>query len=100
SLRRHSGPVQPKYYHRCRVAELPTLITPSGVYVCGYHRGNPPARIGDAVTDDLTDIWQGSERGLVDPSPDGRVHSARQRSNHELEPIAEGSGAAPLHGGS
>ncbi|MEU1284150.1 radical SAM protein [Kitasatospora sp. NPDC005856] len=96
SLRRRTGPVQPKEYHRCRVAELRTLITPSGVYVCSYHRGNPMARIGDAVTDSLTDIWQGSDRGIVDPNRDCRFHCARHRSNLELERIAEGTGAAPL----
>ncbi|MFD5432202.1 radical SAM protein [Kitasatospora sp. NPDC127067] len=96
SLRRHTGPVQPKEYHRCRVAELRTLITPSGVYVCAYHRGNPMARIGDAVTDSLADIWQGSDRGIIDPSRDCRFHCARHRSNLELEQIAEGTGVVPL----
>ncbi|MFF2954130.1 radical SAM protein [Kitasatospora sp. NPDC057965] len=95
SLRRHTGPVQPKEYHRCKVAELRTLITPSGVYVCSYHRGNPQARIGDAVTDSLPDIWKTSDRGIVDPSRDCRFHCARHRSNLELDLIAEGTGAVP-----
>ncbi|MER7701975.1 radical SAM protein [Kitasatospora sp. NPDC097605] len=95
SLRRHTGPVQPKEYHRCRVAELRTLVTPSGVYICSYHRGNPLARIGDAVTDSLADIWKTSDRGIVDPSRDCRFHCARHRSNLELELIAEGTGAVP-----
>ncbi|MEV7778466.1 radical SAM protein [Kitasatospora sp. NPDC088351] len=95
SLRRHTGPVQPKEYHHCRVAELRTLITPSGVYICSYHRGNPLARIGDAVTDSLPDIWKTSDRGIVDPSRDCRFHCARHRSNLELERIAEGTGAVP-----
>lgn len=38
SLRDHVGPVQPKGYRRCRVAELRTVVTSSGVYVCPYHR--------------------------------------------------------------
>ncbi|MGV9882092.1 radical SAM protein [Streptomyces sp. NPDC003006] len=92
SLRTHVGPVQPKDYHRCPVAELRTLVTPSGVYVCAYHRGNPLARIGDAVTDDLADIWRDSDRGMVDPSRDCRFHCARHRSNLELEEIAKGGG--------
>lgn len=90
ALRTHVGPVQPKEYHRCRVAELRTLITPSGVYVCSYHRGNPLARIGDAVTDDLADIWQNSDRGMVDPQRDCRFHCARHLSNLELEKIDRG----------
>ncbi|WP_380282258.1 radical SAM protein [Kitasatospora purpeofusca] len=95
SLRGHTGPVQPKDYHRCGVAELRTLVTPSGVYICSYHRGNPLARIGDAVTDSLADIWKTSDRGIVDPSRDCRFHCARHRSNLELEQIAEGTGAVP-----
>jgi MoaA/NifB/PqqE/SkfB family radical SAM enzyme len=96
SLRNEAGPVQPKEYHRCRVAELRTLVTPSGVYVCAYHRGNPLARIGDAVTDDLATIWQDSDRGMIDPSRDCRFHCARHRSNLELEQIARGEGRPPL----
>ncbi|MFH8796064.1 radical SAM protein [Streptomyces sp. NPDC017941] len=95
SLRTRVGPVQPKDYHRCRIAELRTLITPSGVYVCSYHRGNPLARIGDAVTDDLADIWQDSDRGIVDPSRDCRFHCARHRSNLELERIDRRETAGP-----
>ncbi|MFE2104924.1 radical SAM protein [Kitasatospora sp. NPDC059463] len=95
SLRRHTGPVQPKDYHRCAVAELRTLVTPSGVYICSYHRGNPLARIGDAVTDSLADIWKTSDRGIVDPSRDCRFHCARHRSNLELELIGQGTGAVP-----
>ncbi|MCM2392096.1 radical SAM protein [Streptomyces albipurpureus] len=90
ALRTHVGPVQPKEYHRCRVAELRTLITPSGVYVCSYHRGNPLARIGDAVTDDLADIWRDSDRGMVDPQRDCHFHCARHLSNLELEKIDRG----------
>ncbi|MFB6815196.1 radical SAM protein [Streptomyces sp. NPDC056347] len=97
SLRGQAGAVQPKEYDRCRVAELRTLITPSGVYVCSYHRGNPLAKIGDAVTDDLADIWQdANRRGIVDPSRDCRFHCARHRSNLELDRIAGGTGEPPL----
>ncbi|MFE4518810.1 radical SAM/SPASM domain-containing protein [Kitasatospora sp. NPDC056783] len=95
SLRRHTGPVQPKDYHRCQVAELRTLVTPSGVYVCSYHRGSPMARIGDAVTESLADIWRNSDRGIIDPSRDCRFHCARHRSNLELAQIARGTGAVP-----
>ncbi|WP_097870061.1 radical SAM protein [Streptomyces sp. rh34] len=96
ALRNHVGPVQPKEYDRCRVSELRTLVTPSGVYVCAYHRGNPLARIGDAVTDNLADIWRDSDRGMIDPSRDCRFHCARHRSNLELERIDRGAGELPL----
>ncbi|MCT2591768.1 radical SAM protein [Streptomyces sp. N2-109] len=90
SLRNRVGPVQPKDYHRCSVAELRTLVTPSGVYVCSYHRGNDAAKIGDAVTESLADIWRDSDRGIVDPSRDCRFHCARHPSNLELERIGDG----------
>ncbi|MEV7279431.1 radical SAM protein [Streptomyces sp. NPDC093111] len=95
SLRSQAGSDQRKEYDRCRIAELRTLITPSGVYVCSYHRGNPLARIGDAVTDDLPTLWQRSDRGIVDPSRDCRFHCARHGSNLELERIARGTGDVP-----
>lgn len=92
SLRKHEGPVQAKDYRRCGVAELRTLITPSGVYTCSYHRGNKAAMLGDAVTDSLVDIWRDSDRGIVDPSRDCGFHCARHRSNLELAEIAAGRG--------
>ncbi|MEO3973675.1 radical SAM protein [Streptomyces sp. CAU 1734] len=88
SLRNRVGAVQPKEYHQCQVAELRTLITPSGVYVCSYHRGNAQAKIGDAVTERMQDIWLNSDRGIIDPTRDCRFHCARHRSNLELEKIA------------
>ncbi|WP_430784580.1 radical SAM protein [Actinoplanes sp. G11-F43] len=96
SVRRRDGPVQPKDYHRCGVTELRTLVTPSGVYVCPYHRGNPAARLGDAVTEPLPEIWARSDRGLVDPSRDCRFHCARHDSNLELGEIAAGRGRPVL----
>ncbi|NGO73374.1 radical SAM protein [Streptomyces boncukensis] len=93
SLRARVGPVQPKEYHRCPIAELRTLVTPSGVYVCSYHRGNDGAKIGDAVTERLPDIWRKSDRGVVDPSRDCRFHCARHRSNLEIGSIGRGEGA-------
>ncbi|ANW17091.1 radical SAM protein [Streptomyces clavuligerus] len=98
SLRNRVGPMQPKEYHRCKVTELRTLITPSGVYVCSYHRGNAQARIGDAVTERLPDIWENSDRGIVDPTRDCRFHCARHRSNLELDKIATGTVPPPEPG--
>ncbi|MDH6139960.1 MoaA/NifB/PqqE/SkfB family radical SAM enzyme [Kitasatospora sp. GP30] len=89
AVRALEGPVQPKEYQRCRVAELRTLVTPSGVYICPYHRGNPKARLGDAVTDSFADIWKQSDRAIVDPRTDCTFHCARHRSNLEIEAIGE-----------
>lgn len=96
SLQEREGPIQEKEYRTCRVTELRTLVTPSGVYVCPYHRGNPAARLGDAVTESLVDIWQKSDRSIVDPSRDCRFHCARHRSNLEMDEIAAGRGRAVL----
>jgi MoaA/NifB/PqqE/SkfB family radical SAM enzyme len=92
SLRQHEGPIQPKDYQRCGVAELRTLVTSSGVYTCPYHRGNPAAMLGDAVTKSLVDIWENSDRGIVDPRRDCTFHCARHSSNLELHKIAAGQG--------
>ncbi len=96
SLRAGEGPVQPKSYQRCGVTELRTLVTPSGVYTCPYHRGNRAAMLGDAVTDSLVNIWRSSDRGIVDPSRDCTFHCARHESNLELGEIALGRGRSVL----
>ena len=96
SLRDQVGPIQPKDYHRCRVAELRTLVTSSGVFVCPYRRGNPAAMLGDAVTESLVDIWDRSDRGIIDPSRDCTFHCARHTSNLELHQIAVGNGRPVL----
>jgi MoaA/NifB/PqqE/SkfB family radical SAM enzyme len=96
SLRDHDGPVQPKDYHRCGVTELRTLVTSSGVYACPYHRGNPDAMLGDAVTESLVDIWENSDRSIVDPARDCTFHCARHLSNLELHQISLGRGRPTL----
>ncbi|MGI5238805.1 radical SAM protein [Dactylosporangium sp. CA-139066] len=79
---------QPKEYRSCATAELRTVITPSGVFVCPYHRGNPAMRIGDAVTTHLTELWARARPDVVDPSRDCPFHCARHATNLAL--------AAPL----
>ncbi|GAA1796034.1 radical SAM protein [Planosporangium flavigriseum] len=81
SLDGGTSPVQVKPYSRCRVAELRTLVTPTGVYVCSYHRGNPAAMLGDAVTQKFHEIWETSDRGIVDPRRDCSFHCARHQTN-------------------
>jgi MoaA/NifB/PqqE/SkfB family radical SAM enzyme len=96
SLRAGMGRDQPKEYDRCKVSALRTLITPSGVYICPYHRGNPKARLGDAVTQPLPLIWRDADRGVVDPRTDCTFHCARHVSNLELDKIAAGEGREVL----
>jgi MoaA/NifB/PqqE/SkfB family radical SAM enzyme len=96
SLRAGLGRDQPKEYASCKITNLRTLISPSGVYVCPYHRGNPKARLGDAVTQPLPVIWRNADRSIVDPRTDCTFHCARHVSNLELDKIEYGKGGAIL----
>lgn len=77
--------VEPKDYHHCPVAELRTLVTATGAYVCPYHRGNPHARYGDPLTESFADMWSGRRRQEVktriDPATECRFHCIRHQSN-------------------
>jgi MoaA/NifB/PqqE/SkfB family radical SAM enzyme len=94
-----SGPlVQPKSYDHCPVSELRTLITPTGAYLCPYHRGNPKARFGDPSTESFAEMWQAPARDAaleaIVPSSDCRFHCIRHSSNLEiLEAQETGPGA-------
>lgn len=81
--------VQHKPYTRCLTAELRTVVSPSGVYVCPYHRGNMNMRIGDANKFSLQHVWQGKQREAVrkrvNPSIHCTFHCIRHRSNLLLE---------------
>ena len=83
------GREQPKEYSRCNVAQLRTLVTPSGMYPCPYFRGAPDKRIGDLRHQTLSDVWNGKKRlevmDKLDPSKDCRFHCIRHSSNLELE---------------
>lgn len=80
--------VQPKTYDHCPVTELRTLITPTGAYLCPYHRGNPRARFGDPSTEGLIEMWEGPAReaavSAIAPSVDCRFHCIRHGSNLEI----------------
>lgn len=81
----HGEPrVKPKEYSRCLTTELRTTITPSGVYVCPYHRGNKNARIGDIANESLVEMWRKADTGIVNPSEQCRFHCARHETNCEL----------------
>ncbi|QMU73235.1 radical SAM protein [Streptacidiphilus sp. P02-A3a] len=84
SVDQEVGPTQVKEYATCRTAELRTLVTPSGVYVCSYHRGADKARLGDAATEDFRKIWLDRPRSIIDPSRDCRFHCARHQTNLEV----------------
>ena len=48
---------QIKDYSRCLTAEMRTVLSPSGAYVCPYHRGNNNLKIGDPNT-----VWKNKKR--------------------------------------
>jgi MoaA/NifB/PqqE/SkfB family radical SAM enzyme len=79
---------QDKTYHTCLVAELRTLITPTGVYICPYFRGRDRARLGDAVDQNFADLWRQADRTVIDPSRDCKFHCARHETNLAIESMA------------
>ena len=85
---------QPKNYRSCPTTELRTVVTPSGVYVCPYHRGNFQMKIGDAVTTSFVEIWTSSRRQEVmrnlNPSKHCGFHCIRHESNLQLFELASG----------
>jgi len=52
-------------YKDCFIQELRTLITPNGVYLCPYHRGNDLKKFGDIKNQSLKTIWESQERANV-----------------------------------
>jgi len=85
---------QVKSYNRCLTAELRTVITPSGAYVCPYHRGNLNMKIGDIAKVSLSELWNGERRkavmSRVDPAKHCTFHCIRHESNLLLEKMAAG----------
>ena len=92
SLRGESN-LEPKPYTKCRVAQMRTLVTPSGVYVCPYFRGVQHKKIGDVTHASLQEVWHGEERRRVmdklDPSVDCPMHCIRNDSNLYIESLIE-----------
>ena len=86
--------VEKKNYNRCVVAELRTLVTPSGVYVCPYFRGREDKCIGDVKKSSFLDMWNGIQRKnvmqTVDPSKVCKMHCIRHDSNMMLEDMISG----------
>lgn len=71
---------QIKSYKSCPVASLRTTVSPSGCYVCSYHRGNPRFAYGDATAKSFVELW--SDRSdVVNPAEDCAFHCARHEMN-------------------
>ena len=84
---------QIKNYDKCYVAELRTLVTLSGVYVCPYWRGKQQYSIGDAKTTSIKEIWQSQRRREVmsrtKPCDVCNFHCLRNESNKEIIKILQ-----------
>lgn len=96
SLLQDEPRIKVKEYSRCLTTELRTTITPSGVYVCPYHRGNKNARIGDIANESLAEMWRKADTSIVNPSMQCRFHCARHDTNCELAVIGGQLHARPL----
>ena len=80
---------QKKEYSRCLTAEMRTVISPSGAYVCPYHRGNSNLKIGDPNIESIKEIWYGKTRKEImeklDPRKHCEFHCIRHDTNKHLE---------------
>lgn len=92
--------LEPKSYTRCAVAELRTLVTPSGVYVCPYFRGAADKKIGDVNHESFAQMWHGERRKQImdglNPSVDCKMHCIRHESNLILEDMIKGQRPEPV----
>jgi len=89
-------PRQPKKYAICPAMELRTLVTPSGVYPCPYHRGREDKRLGPVPEMPFDIWWQSDERkramARTDPRTDCNFYCIRHRTNvvvHALRDVQE-----------
>lgn len=89
SIVRWQSTDQPKDYQKCPVTELRTLITPMGVYVCPYHRGNPKGMIGDVVDMPFPVMWAQANTAVINPQEDCKFHCARHTTNIAIQGAKE-----------
>lgn len=89
STLRGESNLEPKEYTRCAVAQMRTLVTSSGVYVCPYFRGSESKLIGDVNSQSFNEMWHGEQRLRVmkelNPSRDCPMHCIRNESNLYIE---------------
>lgn len=77
---------QVKQYNECHACEVRTVITPSGVFPCSYHRGDSAFRLGDINKRSLADIWAGrSARQAPYPPRDCDFYCARHHINNVID---------------
>ena len=90
AVRAGADPVQVKDYRACATAELRTTITPNGVFVCPYHRGNPRGLIGDITGRPFAEVWAAADTTVIDPSADCPFVCARHPTNLAVAAMSDG----------
>lgn len=84
---------QKKTYSKCPIAELRTLVCPSGVYICPYWRGKEQYKIGDVQNCHFKDMWNGERRKEVvkytNPGVRCQFHCLRHESNVSLNELIQ-----------
>lgn len=80
---------QVKNYNRCLTSELRTVVSPSGTYVCPYHRGNPSMKIGDATKDNFVELWSSKKRKEVMEKVNPQIHCSFHCIRHESNLLLE-----------
>lgn len=88
SLMERRNRVQHKDYDRCLTTELRTTVTPTGVYVCPYHRGNLLAKVGDIKNQSFQSMWSQANGGIINPKLHCNFHCARHNTNLEIAKLA------------
>jgi MoaA/NifB/PqqE/SkfB family radical SAM enzyme len=90
---------QPKNYHWCPSRWLRTTITPSGMFVCAYHRGQDRFKVGDLRDGSFAKIWTEQGDQIVDPVVDCLFHCARHDINQAaisgIQEIGRADGIVP-----
>ncbi len=90
AVRSNSDAVQVKDYTSCSVAELRTTVTPTGVFICPYHRGNEKAKLGDLRdTESFTELWKQADVAGVDPRQQCQFHCARHETNLAIRSLRD-----------
>jgi hypothetical protein len=85
---------QIKEYTTCPIAELRTLVTPVGVFVCPYWRGKNSFKIGDVQNTNFKELWNSKKKRdimkWINPSKHcATIHCLRHESNIEILKIIE-----------
>lgn len=75
----------------CHICNLRTVISPNGLYVCSYHRGNKRFKYGESVPEKFKEYWNSNERQelirSIVFSEDCAFNCARKQSNSRIQSV-------------